>query len=148
MEKRDLILVALPWPSLNRTPIQLGILKPVVERAGFSVGTRSFFLSAIEYFAACTEHLPTEDRVSIGDYNTIIHRWKLGMGDWIFAVPPYKAYDPAMDRDYFSFLRDKNVMRMALLHRGRAHRDEAALGAQFFDIPCSAITHAGAEPTD
>jgi len=97
MEKRDLILVAMPWPSLNRTPIQLGILKPVVERAGFSVGTRSFFLSAIEYFAACTEHLPTEDRVSIGDYNTIIHRWKVGMGDWIFAVPPYKVYDPAMD---------------------------------------------------
>ena len=109
MEKRDLILVALPWPSLNRTPIQLGILKPVVERAGFSVGTRSFFLSAIEYFAACTEHLPTEDRVSIGDYNTIIHRWKVGMGDWIFAVPPYKVYDPAMDGEYFAFLRDKSV---------------------------------------
>ena len=109
MEKKDLILVAMPWPSLNRTPIQLGILQPVVERAGFSVGTRSFFLSAIEYFAARTEQLPTEDRVSIGDYNTIIHRWKLGMGDWIFAVPPYKAYNSAMDRDYFGFLRDKNV---------------------------------------
>ena len=42
--KKDMILVAMPWLLLNRTPIQLGILQPVVERAGFTIGTRSFFL--------------------------------------------------------------------------------------------------------
>ena len=109
MEKKDLILVAMPWPSLNRTPIQLGILKPVVEQAGFSVSTRSFFLSAIEYFISGTERLPASDRISIGDYNTIIHHWKVGMGDWVFAVPPYKTYSSAADDEYLAFLRDQDI---------------------------------------
>jgi ribosomal peptide maturation radical SAM protein 1 len=109
MEKKDLILVAMPWPSLNRTPIQLGILKPLVQQAGFSVSTRSFFLSAIEYFISCTEHLPPSDRISVSDYNTIIQQWKAGTGDWIFAVPPYKAYSSALDNEYFSFLRDQAI---------------------------------------
>src|SRR5688572_25609197 len=34
-----------------------------------------------------------------------------------------------------SFLRDKNVMRVTLLHRGARDHDEAALGPQLFDRP-------------
>src|SRR5262245_60069075 len=41
------------------------------------------------------------------------------------------------------FLRNGDVMRMALLHRRRAHQDEAAAGAQFLDVPGPAVSHAG-----
>src|SRR6266511_5658488 len=39
-------------------------------------------------------------------------------------------------------------MRMALLHRGRAHRDEAAPRAQLLDVPGPTIPHPGTEPAD
>src|SRR5216684_497373 len=41
------------------------------------------------------------------------------------------------------FLRNENVMGMALPHRSPAHENEPGLGAQLFNIPRSAITHAG-----
>ena len=88
--KKDMVLVAMPWQVLNRTPIQLGILKAVVERAGFSIGTRSFFLSAIEHFAAGTAYLPAAERITIDDYEEIVSRYyTVALGDWIFVVPPY-----------------------------------------------------------
>jgi ribosomal peptide maturation radical SAM protein 1 len=107
--KKDLVLVAMPWPSLNRTPIQLGLLRPVAERAGFSVGTRSYFISAVEHFVAHTAHLPPRERITVGDYNTVIHRWKSGIGDWIFAVPPYQDHDADREREFFVHLRAKGV---------------------------------------
>src|SRR5436309_3267818 len=47
-----------------------------------------------------------------------------------------------------SFLRNENVMRMALLHRSRTHENELRLRAQLFYVPCSAITHARPQPAD
>jgi len=39
-------------------------------------------------------------------------------------------------------------MDMALLHRRSAYHDEASLGAQLLDIPCSTVTHAGSQAAD
>src|SRR5437870_3107893 len=41
------------------------------------------------------------------------------------------------------FLRNRDVMRMALLYRGRAHRDEASAGPQFLNVPGAAVAHPG-----
>src|SRR5438105_1488618 len=41
------------------------------------------------------------------------------------------------------FLRDKDVMRMTLLHRRGAHLNEAGAGAQILDGPRAAVPHAG-----
>src|SRR5262249_56442082 len=46
------------------------------------------------------------------------------------------------------FLRNSDVMRMTLLHRRRAHLDEARLGAQLLDVPGPTIPHAGPKPAD
>src|SRR5689334_8512061 len=46
------------------------------------------------------------------------------------------------------FLRNGDVMWMTLLHRGRAHHNEAAARAQFLDVPCPAIPHTGPQSTD
>src|SRR5262249_4790156 len=45
------------------------------------------------------------------------------------------------------FLRNSDVMGMTLLHRRRTHHDEAAARAQFLDVPCTAVTHAGPQST-
>src|SRR5207249_8699780 len=46
------------------------------------------------------------------------------------------------------FLRNDDVMRMALLHRRRAHLDEASAGPQFLNVPGAAIAHARSQPAD
>jgi len=107
---KDMVLVAMPWQVLNRTPIQLGILKAVVERAGFSIGTRSFFISAIEHFVAGTAHLPAAERVTLDDYEEIVSRYyTVALGDWLFVVPPYHQNTAAEDEEYLAYLRQKRV---------------------------------------
>ena len=110
VDKADLILISMPWASLHRTPIQLGILSSAVEKAGFSVGTRSFFLSAMEYFSSATAHFPPGERITIADYEIISNTsFRVGMGDWIFAVPPYRTPNTDLDEEYFAYLRSHDV---------------------------------------
>ena len=107
---KDMILIAMPWLVLNRTPIQLGILQPVVENAGFTIGTRSFFLSAMEHFAAGTAHLPPSERITINDYQEIVYRhYDVALGDWIFVVPPFHQNSSAEDEEYVAYLRQRKV---------------------------------------
>src|SRR5580765_5134162 len=103
----DLILISMPWAALHRTPIQLGILHAVVDRAGFKVESRSFFLKAMEHFSSATS---AEETLTIHDYEgTSFEDWKCGLPDWIFAVPPYRATDHKLDEEYFSYLRSNAV---------------------------------------
>src|SRR5262245_32504501 len=44
------------------------------------------------------------------------------------------------------FLRNGDVMGMALLYRGRADEDEARAGAQLLDVACPTVAHAGPQP--
>src|SRR5215207_9547717 len=46
------------------------------------------------------------------------------------------------------FLRNENVMRMALLHRGRAYLNEARPCPQLFQRFRPAIAHAGSQASD
>ena len=109
-DTKDMILVAMPWLVLNRTPIQLGILQPVVERAGFTVSTRSFFLSAMEHFAAGTAHLSPSERITINDYQEIVYKhYAQALGDWIFVTAPYHQNTNAEDEEYLAYLRKHAV---------------------------------------
>ena len=110
MSKKDLILVAMPWVSLKRSPIQLGILQAVAARAGFSSATRSFFLLAMEHFAAQTAHLPPGERITTEDFDLFTSSfWRRGLGEWIFAVPPYREPNPERDERYLAYLRSEQV---------------------------------------
>src|SRR5262245_24873195 len=44
------------------------------------------------------------------------------------------------------FLRNGNVMRMALLHRRPAHLDKASARPQLLNVPSAAIAHARSQP--
>jgi ribosomal peptide maturation radical SAM protein 1 len=110
VNETELILVSMPWASVHRTPIQVGILRSAVEKAGFRVTTRSFFLAAIEYFSSATANLSSGERITVADYDVISDTsWRVGMGDWIFVVPPYCAPDVDLDEEYFAYLRSHEV---------------------------------------
>jgi ribosomal peptide maturation radical SAM protein 1 len=96
--------------SVIRPSIQLGILQPVLERAGFSTGIRSFYLKALEHFATETSHLPDASRIGLSDYDVIANRYsRMGMGEWIFAVPPYCEPSGTLDEEYLAYLREESV---------------------------------------
>ena len=106
----DLILVSMPWSSLHRTPIQLGILHSAVENAGFTVGSRSFFISAMEHFCSRTANLSLGERITISDCNVISNTyWRVGLGDWIFATLPYCAHSSDLDKEFFAYLECNEV---------------------------------------
>src|SRR5207249_221368 len=46
------------------------------------------------------------------------------------------------------FLRNGNVMRVALLHTRRGHLNEPRLGSEFVEGPAAAVTHSGAQAAD
>jgi ribosomal peptide maturation radical SAM protein 1 len=89
----------MPWefgPS-----IQLGVLHGLLERHGIAVASRSLFVDAIVHFTRTA-------RVRWADYIHIASRYfEVGLGDWIFAVPPF--LDDARDGEYFELLRRKDV---------------------------------------
>jgi ribosomal peptide maturation radical SAM protein 1 len=102
----DIILISMPWAALHRTPIQLGILQSVVQRAGFSVATRCFNLTAMEYLASQTKHLPKDSRITFDDYVLISEQYyEVGLGEWIFAIPPYMDLSAKSDEEYFEYIR-------------------------------------------
>src|SRR5438874_1439444 len=106
MSSQDIVLVAMPWVSLNRTSIQLGILKTVLDNAGINSGVRSYYLSAMEYFEKINATLPEKERLSIPDYHLIASRYHgLGLGDWIFAVPPFTHGNDEKDQAYLAYLQ-------------------------------------------
>jgi ribosomal peptide maturation radical SAM protein 1 len=109
-DRPDAILISMPWAPLNKTPIQLGTLVAAARSAGFRADSRSYFLAAADYFATQSKSLALEDRITISDYTHIAgDYWRQGLGDWIFAVPPYRKPSPEADREYFAFLGKRGV---------------------------------------
>lgn len=118
----DLVLVSMPWAPVHLTPIQLGILQHVVEREGFRCCSRSFFLAAAAWFDDQTKNLAPEERLTLADYLDIAsNHWRKGLGDWIFAVPPYRENTSESDERYLAFLKQRQVpdtvIRKSLLMR-------------------------------
>ena len=123
MSKTDVILVSMPWQAMNRTPIQTGILRAVLGRAGFSAGTRSYYLAAAEYFVKATAHLPEGERLTGNDYQKLSYKvWEFGLSDWVFAVPPYHEWDAARDEEYFAYVRAAGLSEEALARALRIRR--------------------------
>jgi ribosomal peptide maturation radical SAM protein 1 len=105
----------MPWAPINLTPIQLGILKAAATRAGFSCATRPYFIDALSWFCDQTRELPPEERLTVTDYTRIaVNHWRKGLGDWVFAVPPYRENTPEADEAYFSFLIQREVPESAI----------------------------------
>ncbi|MSP62210.1 MAG: RiPP maturation radical SAM protein 1 [Myxococcales bacterium] len=94
----DVLLVALPWAPIESPSIALGTLKGVLDRSGISSRVLYLSLTWMEHLAASRE------RYGIQDYRQIALAPD-GIGEWIFAVPPYQDLRGDEDERYFEHLR-------------------------------------------
>jgi ribosomal peptide maturation radical SAM protein 1 len=99
----------MPWCSLFNPSIQIGILGRVVTNAGFRAVTRSYQLLFAEYLyarSAAEKHV----RFSIEDYENIaLNNSIWGLGDWIFAIPPFRESSAAEEAEFCDYLRGLGV---------------------------------------
>jgi ribosomal peptide maturation radical SAM protein 1 len=122
MRKPSVLLVAMPWHTLGLPSIQLGILLGVLERAGIAAEARSLMLAFMEHCRAETAARPEAERIEPADYEMVGEKhFPLGLGDWIFAVPPFRDA-PDHDAQYLPHLRAHDVpeaeVAKALVMRG------------------------------
>jgi ribosomal peptide maturation radical SAM protein 1 len=98
----------MPWDDLEFPSIQLGILLPVLERAGIAAEARSLNLDFMEHCARATAGLPEGERLSVRSYGAVL-TWSrdVSLGDWIFSTAPTSS--PAADEPYLDFLRSSGL---------------------------------------
>jgi ribosomal peptide maturation radical SAM protein 1 len=103
------LLVAMPWHVLELPSIQLGILQSVLDRERIRTGSRTFTLAFMEHCRRATAGRPAAEVIGLADYDAVAHNYyRLGLGDWIFAVPPFRdAAD--LDEEYRAYLRRMEV---------------------------------------
>ena len=99
-----MVLVSMPWSSLARPSLALGILGSVLGKRGVPSATRSFHLAFGEHLVT---HTANDERpLTLDDYTTVADRTpEDGYGDWIFAVEPYRTPRPEADPAYFAAAR-------------------------------------------
>src|SRR6266404_6322841 len=91
MHDPSVMLIDMPWSMLYRPSIQLGILQSVLRRANIRSEVRSFNLAFMEHLAPADADKPADDRFSFEDYRDVAENYhSVGLGDWIFAVVPFR----------------------------------------------------------
>jgi ribosomal peptide maturation radical SAM protein 1 len=100
MSHPAVVLVSMPWLSPSMPSIQLGILKAVLERRGVSAQCRSYHLAFMDYLTSLGFPFSPSENAQVGS-----EFFTVGLGDWIFAVPPFRS--PRSDHDwaYLELLR-------------------------------------------
>lgn len=110
----DVLLISMPWSSLAHPSIQLGILKRVLEQDRIKTQVRSYNLALMEHFAAQSQN--SESRITVSDYVTIaVDFCTRGLGEWIFAVPPFREMQDADDQSYYDYLRASGASEATFL---------------------------------
>jgi ribosomal peptide maturation radical SAM protein 1 len=80
----------MPWDSLVFPSIQIGTLHALLERAGTRVCSCSYKLDFMQYCIDATAELEPDEQLTVADYEAISARhFRVGLADWVFAVPPF-----------------------------------------------------------
>ena len=97
-----IVLVTMPWGSIQFPSIQLGTLKSVLRRGGQEAQVPYLNLKFAEFVIDETAKaaqasgeepdLDPEDLLKLGDNPRL--------GDWVFAVPPFRAPDDDADQAF------------------------------------------------
>src|SRR5262245_18409939 len=134
------MLIAMPWHVLQVPSIQLGTLQPLLEAARIRTEVRSFKLDFMEHCRAATAGRPEGERLEPADYEMVAidHYW-IGLGEWVFAVPPFRALAPDDDAAYVDYARRRGVSARDL-DSARAKR---ALVPSFLDACVDDVVAAG-----
>ena len=124
MSAPSVLLISMPWHVLSVPSIQLGLLQSVLEQAGIRTTVATLGLAFMEFCGTATGGLVDELRIGLAEYDDVARRVETGLGDWIFAVPPFRHASEAADAEYLAFLRSFDIpdelLRAALAMRGLA----------------------------
>jgi len=105
MSDQSVLLINMPWSMPHRPSIQLGILQSVLRRASIAVDVRSFNLTFMDYIASGDADLAAVGHFSFDDYRRVAEEYyELGLGDWIFAVAPFRE-SGELDERYLEHFR-------------------------------------------
>jgi ribosomal peptide maturation radical SAM protein 1 len=103
------LLIAMPWHWLRTPSLQLGLLQSVLHESGIPADVRTLAIDYLDYCYTETAGLPASERIGAADYDSIVTEYdRLGIADWIFAVPPFRD-EPESDARFLAALRRKEV---------------------------------------
>ena len=120
------LLIAMPWHWVAMPSLQLGLLQSVLDKSGIRTDVRTLAIDYLDHCCAETAGLPAAERIDADDYESIVSDYgRLGIPDWIFAVPPFRD-DPESDARFLAALRDKGAPETII---AKATHDETARAA-------------------
>jgi ribosomal peptide maturation radical SAM protein 1 len=90
----------MPWTVTQSPSIQLGILKPLLERVGLSVSAMHLY---VDFFDVVAERLG-DRRLSLDVYDTFGEFF----GEWAFAVPPFRPLSDVDDSCWRELMAEKH----------------------------------------
>jgi hypothetical protein len=112
----------MPWALLEFPSIALGILSSVLKGADIAPIVRSYNLLFVD-FVQRREGAGAE-LMSLQDYRDLANLSPgRGLGDWIFAVPPFRPISPEEDERYFELLHRNSSLSRELTDKARRLRD-------------------------
>jgi ribosomal peptide maturation radical SAM protein 1 len=94
-------LVTMPWGQPTEPSLVMGTLHSVLERCQIPVASYSYHLAFAEYLANNTTS--EGHSFGLGDYQDMIGNF--GLGEWIFAISPFRESSPTHDGAYLDYLR-------------------------------------------
>jgi ribosomal peptide maturation radical SAM protein 1 len=105
MSDQSVLLINMPWSMPHRPSIQLGTLQSVLQRAKIPVEVRSFNLAFMDHIASGDADLSVAEQLSFNDYRKVAEQcYGLGLGEWIFAVSPFRE-SGEFDEEYLDYFR-------------------------------------------
>lgn len=109
----DAALVCMPWHLIQSPSIQIGTLEAVLENAQIPCRSHSMHL---EFMKLLLELPHAQGGMTPQEYEEICSLWgNIGVGEWVFAVPPAADFSKAEEKRQFALLRESGVSReMAL----------------------------------
>ena len=103
----DVVLITMPWDALHVPSLQLGVLQAVLDRHGFSSRVRQLNLTFMEHLVAASAATRGQ-ALTVADYRLVSTGFS-GVGDWIFAIPPFRTPTAEGDERFFAHLRSRGL---------------------------------------
>jgi ribosomal peptide maturation radical SAM protein 1 len=116
----SIVLVSMPWALYWLPSLPLGILSAVLRAAGLAPVVRSYNLSFIDYLSRAWPE--EEGGFTLGDYERLADNPRVGLGDWVFAVPPFRDISPARDEEYLAWVASESKFDAGFLAKVSALR--------------------------
>jgi len=121
MPESPVVLICMPWDMLKYPSIQLGVLKPTLERGGIATTVRQYNLAFMEHLATTA---PADRPFRLQHFIPFTRDfYSVGLGDWIFCVPPFREPSSPRDEEYLAYLRSEDVSE-AQIERAKLVREQ------------------------